>query len=71
MITVNINIEIFLIQKRKDESHLIDLSLMHDFDKTSILNIGHSYYKNNSNQEDAYVYDEKIISLKYLKAFSW
>jgi hypothetical protein len=48
----------------------IDLSLMHDFDKTSILNISTSYYKNNSNQ-DAYVYDEKIISLKYLKAFSW
>ena len=61
---------LFFNSKRKDESHLIDLSLMHDFDKTSILNISTSYYKNNSNQ-DAYVYDEKIISLKYLKAFSW
>ena len=60
---------LFFNSKRKDESHLIDLSLMHDFDKTSILNISTSYYKNNSNQ-DAYVYDEKIISLKYLKAFS-
>ncbi|MDZ7819942.1 MAG: hypothetical protein U5K55_15615 [Aliarcobacter sp.] len=45
-------------------------SLMHDFDKTSILNLSTSYYKNNSNQ-DAYVYDEKIINLKYLKVFSW
>jgi hypothetical protein len=61
---------VFFNSKRKDESHLIDLSLMHNFDKTSILNISTSYYKNNSNQ-DAYVYDEKIISLKYLKAFSW
>lgn len=63
-------INLFFETKRKDESHLIDLSLMHDFDKTSILNLSTSYYKNNSNQ-DAYVYDEKIINLKYLKAFSW
>jgi len=56
--------------KRKDQSHLIELSLIHNFNKTSILNISTSYFKNNSNQ-DAYIYNEKAISLKYLKAFSW
>lgn len=56
--------------KRKDKKNIIELSLEHMLDKTSVINLSTSYIKNNSNQI-AYEYDEKRIDLNYLKAFRW
>lgn len=55
---------------RKDRKHNIELSLIHNFDKNSLLFINISYLENHSNQ-DAYIYDEKSVALNYLKAFNW
>ena len=55
---------------RKDKKHNIEISLIHNFDKNSLLFMNISYLENNSNQ-DAYIYNEKSIGLNYLKAFNW
>jgi hypothetical protein len=56
--------------KRKDKKQIVEILFQHKINKSSIINLGTSYTKNNSNQT-AYVYDEKKIDLNYLKAFRW